>query len=237
MSGGPGGNRARPGRPDGAIFLRGLAGAAAMTGFLLLVGGGFSYRRALVFGLVNVGVVIGLAVAFAGEWELVRERMRRGPGTKWWDRVFWGLYGPLNLAVVLAAAIGGGRGLWGGPAPWWVSAAGYVLYLPGATLHLWAVRANPFYAGTVRIQEERGQEVIAAGPYAIVRHPGYTGIVMMMTGMALALGSLVALLPAAGVALLLVARTALEDRTLRRELPGYEEYAGRIRFRLLPGLW
>lgn len=209
----------------------------ALTAFLLVLGGGFTYRHAMLFGAVTLFVVAGMAVVFAGEWELVRERMRRGPGTKWWDRLFWAFYGPMNLAVVVTAAVGEGRGRWGGAVPWWGVAAGYALFLPGAVLHLWAVRANPFYAGTVRIQEERGQEVVSSGPYGIVRHPGYTGIVLMMAGMALALGSARALVPVAGVAALLVARTALEDRALRRELPGYEAYAARIRFRLLPGLW
>ena len=85
--------------------------------------------------------------------------------------------------------------------------------------------------------EKEGQSVIRHGPYKLVRHPGYLGISIMMLCIALALGSLWALVPVGFVWLLLVVRTLLEDNTLKRELPGYADYAQKIRFRLFPGLW
>jgi protein-S-isoprenylcysteine O-methyltransferase Ste14 len=89
----------------------------------------------------------------------------------------------------------------------------------------------------VRIQKERQQIVISDGPYGYIRHPGYVGIMFMVCSMALVLGSIWALLPAAVVTVLLIIRTTLEDRTLKKELKGYLEYSNKVRYRLLPGIW
>jgi protein-S-isoprenylcysteine O-methyltransferase Ste14 len=90
---------------------------------------------------------------------------------------------------------------------------------------------------TVRIQDDRGHCVIDSGPYAIVRHPMYAGIVLQSVATPLLLGSSWAAVPVGITILLFAIRTALEDRTLRKELPGYEEFTTRTRFRLIPGLW
>ena len=97
--------------------------------------------------------------------------------------------------------------------------------------------SNRFFSTMVRIQADRGQTVATAGPYRYVRHPGYVGYSVSFFGMALALGSLWALVPAVLMACLLVVRTALEDRTLQDELAGYTDYARQVRYRLLPGIW
>jgi len=89
----------------------------------------------------------------------------------------------------------------------------------------------------VRIQSDRGQHVVDSGPYALIRHPGYAFGGLYMLGTPLALGSLWGLVPAALVLLILLVRTSWEDRTLQAELPGYREYARRVRYRLLPGFW
>ena len=82
-----------------------------------------------------------------------------------------------------------------------------------------------------------GNSYADSGPYAFLRHPGYVAASLMFVGIALSLGSLWALVPAVVSCLLLVVRTVLEDKTLRNELPGYEEYAQRVRYRLVPGVW
>jgi protein-S-isoprenylcysteine O-methyltransferase Ste14 len=89
----------------------------------------------------------------------------------------------------------------------------------------------------VRIQRDRGHTIVRAGPYAYLRHPGYLGLLAFTLATPLLLGSLWALLPAAGVVGVVIVRTALEDRTLQEELPGYDEYSRLVRFRLLPGMW
>jgi protein-S-isoprenylcysteine O-methyltransferase Ste14 len=96
---------------------------------------------------------------------------------------------------------------------------------------------NRHFEPTVRIQTDRGHTVIDTGPYALVRHPGYVAASLLVLGMPLSLGSYWASIPAILSYLLLVVRTALEDRTLQDELPGYKEYARRVRYRLLPGVW
>jgi protein-S-isoprenylcysteine O-methyltransferase Ste14 len=89
----------------------------------------------------------------------------------------------------------------------------------------------------VRIQRERGHHVVSAGPYAIVRHPGYVSAIIIFAGMALALASWWALVPAAWASAILILRTSWEDALLRAELDGYADYARRARFRLAPGIW
>ncbi len=99
------------------------------------------------------------------------------------------------------------------------------------------VRCNPFFSPEVRIQADRGQRVIQKGPYAIVRHPGYATILLAMLVSGLALNSLLALIPAVLYAAVTVRVTAIEDRMLQAELTGYADYAARVPYRLVPGLW
>ena len=96
---------------------------------------------------------------------------------------------------------------------------------------------NKFFEVTVRIQTERGHSVIDTGPYAIARHPGYVGGILHAIGMALSLGSLWALIPACFASIVLIVRTQWEDQTLQEELNGYKEYAIRVRYKLIPGVW
>ena len=100
-----------------------------------------------------------------------------------------------------------------------------------------ALSVNRHFEPTVRILTDRGHTVIDKGPYAIVRHPGYLTAAPLRLGIPLALGSYWALIPAVISYLLLVVRTVLEDRTLQDELPGYKEYAQRVRYRLVAGIW
>ena len=97
--------------------------------------------------------------------------------------------------------------------------------------------ANPFAEKTVRVQTERGHHVITTGPYAIVRHPMYLGVILMFVAVPLVLGSAWAFAPVVAMTLLLMVRTVLEERLLRRDLPGYEVYIGQTRWRILPGIW
>ena len=120
---------------------------------------------------------------------------------------------------------------------WWVCVLGYVLLVAGLAGMTWAESVSKFFEPTVRIQTDRGHRVIDTGPYAIVRHPGYVAACVLFMGMPLSLGSFWALVPAAVSCLLLVVRTVLEDKTLRNELVGYEEYTQRVRYRLVPGVW
>jgi protein-S-isoprenylcysteine O-methyltransferase Ste14 len=140
------------------------------------------------------------------------------------------------LAILVVAALDDGRYRWF-PVSWWVCVLGYFLLSIALVGLTWAESVNKFFEPSVRIQTDRGHKVIDTGPYAIIRHPGYVFGFLFFLGMPLALGSLWALIPAFLVCALLVVRTILEDRTLRAELPGYQEYAQRVRYKLVPGVW
>jgi protein-S-isoprenylcysteine O-methyltransferase Ste14 len=115
--------------------------------------------------------------------------------------------------------------------------AALLIVIAGYALVVWATGTNAFFSQVVRIQTERGHTVISSGPYRYVRHPAYVGMILLVLGAPIMLGSWWALLPGGLSALLVVLRTALEDRTLQADLAGYREYAGRVRYRLLPGVW
>jgi protein-S-isoprenylcysteine O-methyltransferase Ste14 len=168
---------------------------------------------------------------------IMRERAKPGPATKSWDRIFWALFGPMNLLVFVLAVLDGGRFQWTRQLPWGITGTAACLYVLGAALHFAAIRANTFYSSTVSIHSELGHTVIKEGPYRFVRHPGYSGILLMMASIPLVLGSLWALLPAGAVGALIFSRTLLEDKSLKAELPGYQEYAREVRARLFPGIW
>ena len=114
---------------------------------------------------------------------------------------------------------------------------GLTMFGLGWVLVTWAMVANPFFEKHVRIQTDHGQHVIDRGPYAYVRHPGYVGFSAVFLATPLLLASAATLPPILATVGLLVIRTALEDRTLQAELPGYRKYAARVRYRLMPGLW
>ena len=114
---------------------------------------------------------------------------------------------------------------------------GLVFVAVGYTVATWAMLANRFFSGVVRIQTERGHQVVDSGPYAIVRHPGYAGNLVAGFGFPLALSSLWAFVPVLLVLIVTIIRTRLEDKTLKEELAGYAEFTTRTRFRLVPGIW
>ncbi len=217
-------------------FRSGL-GIAGLLVFALTLAGRLDYFQGWLFAGINALMLAVLIVRIPELPSLMKERARPGPATKWWDRIFWVLFGPMNLAVFVLACLDGGRFRWTEHLPLVVYGIAAPAYLAAGTLHFWAIRANPFYSRTVSIQAQKGQVAVAEGPYRYVRHPGYSGIIGMMVSLPLLLGSLWALLPSAAVFLLVTARTVLEDRALRNELPGYVEYAGNVRFRIVPGLW
>ena len=189
--------------------------------------------------IVSFGIVGGLipAVFVPFDPEMLEERTQIKEDVKAWDKplvILGSLYMPLGIVVVagLDARYG-----WSPPIPLAVQIGALVLGVLGYLLSVWASASNRFYSRFVRIQTDRGHTVESGGPYRYVRHPGYAGIIVFILASALALGSLWTLVPNGVMAVLTVIRTALEDRTLLEELPGYQDYAKRVRFRLLPGVW
>ena len=115
--------------------------------------------------------------------------------------------------------------------------AAMLIVIAGYALVVWATGVNAFFSQVVRIQSERGHTVVSSGPYRNVRHPAYVGMLLVVLGAPIMLGSWWALIPGAISAVLMIVRTALEDRTLQAELPGYHDFAQHTRYRLLPGVW
>lgn len=236
--------RSNPGEPDdrvtAAVFRRAMR---ALSFFLLLlavimfVPAGIGWTKGWIYLSVFFAET---AVACVCLWRknptIFAARSKLQKGIKRWDKVLMFFLFLSLLAVFPVAGLDDGRFHWSF-VPTWLVGVGYVLFSVGFALSAWAEAVNKFAEPGVRIQTERGHKVVNTGPYAIVRHPMYLSAVILFFGSALALGSLWALIPAAVVALVLVVRTALEDRTLQNELDGYKAYAGRVRYRLLPGVW
>lgn len=181
----------------------------------------------------------GSAVLKTRHPDLVAERARftKGEGIEPWDRILApavGILGPLATYVVAGLDVRFG---WTGPLPLAVSVFGAAAITAGSALGLRAMAENRFFSSVVRIQAERGHVVVEGGPYRFVRHPGYAGGLVATLGVPLLLGSITALAPAVLTAGAIVLRTALEDRVLGAALPGYGDYAARVRWRLVPGIW
>ena len=207
---------------------------AIFAASLFLSSGRLDWGMAWAYLGLYVGMIVATGLVI--ERDLVAERSRIGQGTKDWDRVL----GSLSILLVTPGAliVAGLDERFG-----WsqvslavqIVAVGFVIL--GSALTVWAMASNKFFSTTVRIQKERGHAVVSSGPYGLVRHPGYLAWCISGAAIPLMLGSLWGLIPGLLGVCALVIRTGLEDRTLREELPGYQDYARRVRYRLLPGLW
>ena len=232
-------NETRNGKNIGyftSVFL-GLFTVFLMIALILILGGRINYWQGWAFGVITVLLVLVKSIFFPSRSDLIEERIRPGPGIKWWDNLFYAFYIPAFFAVFIIGSLDGGRFGWTASLPIFVYISGYIMYIFSISIFLWAQQINRFFSTVVRIQHDRGHVVIQTGPYKYVRHPGYIGGIVMAISTALVLGSLWALMPAGVVVILLIIRTYLEDTTLQKELPGYADYAKKVRHRLLPGVW
>jgi protein-S-isoprenylcysteine O-methyltransferase Ste14 len=208
-----------------------------MSGCLLFgAAGTLDWERAwLHLGLWIVTMIANMIVLVLKNPAVVAARIKRQPGAKF-EKV---MLPPLFLAVLAIPIVAGLDAVRYGwtSVPFWTIWPGIACHLAGDALMLWAMVVNPHLEGSVRIQSERGHQVITIGPYAIVRHPMYVGLILVLAGGPLFLGSGWAFLPVGIVCVGIVIRAALEDRMLLKELPGYREYVRKTPYRLMPGLW
>jgi len=224
-----------PARPSPWTRAAGLALVAAWVASVfgaagtLRWGGGWAYLVALAAGLL-----VHRWYVSRRNPPLLGRRRAIGPGTKAWDLAWVAAFWPLMLLVPLVAGLDVVR-CRGAPLPAWCAPAGALIVGLGLAASGWAMGENPFFEGTVRLQP--GQRVVDAGPYRLLRHPGYLGLALWALGTPPFLRSRWAFLPASLAAAWVAVRTALEDRLLMRELAGYDAYAARVRWRLVPGLW
>jgi protein-S-isoprenylcysteine O-methyltransferase Ste14 len=169
--------------------------------------------------------------------QMLAERSRPQAGSKKWDVAMVGIMGVFLLTAYAVACLDVRFG-WAPSFPMYAQVAGAVVAILGYdVIMIWSMIANAFFSTIVRIQTDRQHIVATKGPYRFVRHPGYVGTILFYLATPFLFGSRWALIPAVLAAIVLIMRTALEDKTLQEELPGYKKYAERVRFRLLPGIW
>jgi protein-S-isoprenylcysteine O-methyltransferase Ste14 len=168
--------------------------------------------------------------------DLLKERVKPPPG----GRIRWTSARASLVGFILQWITAGldQRFHWSDVVPPAGMVAGLVVFAIGWGLMTWSVLVNPFFSPVTRIQAEREQRVISAGPYRIVRHPGYAGTLLFVVAGGVALNSLVSIIPIVVIVLpITVYQTMIEDRMLRDELAGYADYAAKVRYRLMPGIW
>jgi len=207
---------------------------------LLVCGGDFGWWQAWGYSLLIV--VAGLGGRIWAERRhpgllAERQNMEKAQNAKTWDKVLAPLMAlSVSFPLVIVAGLDHRFG-WSPVFPLWLIVLGFLLISLGYAFAAWALIENRFFSSVVRIQVDRGHVVCDSGPYRIVRHPGYAGNMLALPGMVLALSSMWTLVPAAVALIIAVIRTVLEDRTLQEELPGYRNYARRVRNRLIPGIY
>lgn len=226
-------------RPDmiGKLFLQNLVFVGLMALVLFVSAGTMAWASAWLYLIVSAvsGLASGLWLARTDP-ALLAERMRlKAPdqpsADKWFMLVF----------VVIAAAwfvvMGLDRRLQASAMPFLLQAGGLVLYVASIVFVMWVFHENSFAAPTVTVQAERHHHVISTGPYAFVRHPMYAGVMLYFIGTPLVIGSWWGLAMMPVFFLAFAVRSRIEERTLIAGLPGYAEYAQRVRYRMLPGIW
>ena len=190
-------------------------------------------------GLALVVLIISRGVLLKTNPDLIIERMTAGQkcNVKPWDKIFVpiiALYLPLITWIVagLDARFG-----WSPNLPDGIQVVALLVNFAGSMFSTWATFANRFFSSHVRIQTDRGHTVVRSGPFLFVRHPGYTGVIVSWLSTPIFFSSTWTWIPTILAIIGFIIRTALEDRTLQEELPGYKEYAQEVRFRLLPWIW
>ncbi len=218
------------------MVLRALLAPILMIGLLFFVAGRWDYWQGWVYTITNMIILILMATLLTKSPELVEERLNPKEGVKSWDKFYFAVTTPLYMIALLLGGLDARFG-WTTNMPLPVYWASVTVYLMGQAIFLWARYINNYFSSVVRIQTDRGQTVCKAGPYHYVRHPGYVGGFLFTITVGLMLGSWWASIPQVIAALMLIWRTAREDKTLQAELPGYPEFTKETKYRLLPGVW
>ena len=211
----------------GALFLINAA-------ILLISSGDWNWLWVWIYLLIYPVYTVINSVLLPGD--LLAERGRSKQDLKTWDTTLSKIGILPGIAIPLIAGLDHRWG-WSPDYGTIVHLAGLFFYLTGNIIVTWSMYANRYFSTFVRIQSDREHTVATGGPYRIVRHPGYVGILLNTLFTPLILGSFWALVPAAVMAILYILRTHFEDQTLQQELQGYADYATHVRYRLIPLLW
>jgi protein-S-isoprenylcysteine O-methyltransferase Ste14 len=217
--------------------IRETMGIAIMGAALFLSAGKIDWWPAWAAMAVMVAWIMATAIViFRSNPDLLAERLGPREGAKAWDMAIMSILGVTQLARYIVAGLDQ-RYSWTGGLPLATQIAAFAVCSVGYALVVWATASNMFFSQICRIQVERGHTVATGGPYRYVRHPAYVGAILYELAVPILLASWWALIVSGLNAVLLILRTALEDRTLQAELAGYVDYARHVRYRLLPGIW
>ncbi len=205
----------------------------------LIISWQWGWWEAWVYAAVNIlGFVVSRWLAGRRNPDLLAERSQflKHTNPEAWDKALSPLLGLAGVAIPLAAGL---DARFGPSAQFglWVKMIAIAILLAGYALGAYALMANRFFSGMVRLQTERGHHVVSSGPYRWVRHPGYAGALLSYLATPFLLDSWWTLLPVVLTFLVIFIRTRLEDRFLQESLEGYREYAQQVRWRLIPGVW
>ena len=226
-------------RPDtGKNILRRLIQVSMsiiITLIVLLVSAGIiNWIYAWIYTFASVLVIITNALIFPAE--LIAERGRKKENVEKWDKIITGIIIIPWYAIYILAGLDIRFG-WSPEFSLWVHITALITFISGNALVSWAMVANNYFSTKVRIQYDRGHTVTSGGPYRYIRHPGYLGMIIFLLSTPILLGSFWALIPAIITVMLFIVRTSFEDATLKNRLEGYKEYAEKVKYRLISGIW
>lgn len=221
------------------VIIQALLVVVAAPFIPLIISGQWGWWQAWAYAVASIlAFVISRVLVNRRHPDLIAERARftSAKDTKAWDKILAPLVGIGSVLILVVAGLDKYYG-WSPASSLTLNLVALFGILFGYGFSTWALVENRFFSGTVRIQTERGHHVVTTGPYRFVRHPGYAGGLFGYIFIPLLLDSYWAWLPTILLGIALIVRTALEDKTLQEELPGYKEFAQKTKYRLLPGVW
>ena len=206
---------------------------------LFISAGTFRWIAGWCFLLLFFGFVVIISLwLLKHDPGLLRERMTglRRPDQKKWDRIlmslvciffiFWLVMMPLDAVRFQLSH-----------ASVWIQVTGALILIFSLYVFYLVIRENPYLSSAIRIQKDRGQKVVSTGPYHYIRHPYYAASILFFLGTTLLLGSWYGLIPVLVLTALVVIRAVLEERTLQKELNGYDIYMKQVKYRFIPHIW
>lgn len=218
-------------------FLVNSAVNVAFLSILLGSAGRLNYGPAWTYFAIGMLSNVLMRLVLRKRPDLARERLSPSSGAEAWDKRLLGLGFLLTICMLVVAGLDSGRFGWTSRMSWIWSAIGACVILAGTSIFLLAMSENRFFTAVVRVQRDRSHAVCNSGPYRVIRHPGYAGMIVGTIGVPLLFRSAWSAIPALLSVVLLVVRARLEDSLLERELEGYSDYQQRTRYRLVPGIW
>ncbi|MBN2736444.1 MAG: isoprenylcysteine carboxylmethyltransferase family protein [Spirochaetales bacterium] len=205
---------------------------------LVLTAGNFFWTEALLLsGAYGISVLVFMIIGYIKFPDLMKERTNPGKNVKPWDLLIMrAVYPAVLIAQLIVCALDAQRFHWT-TIPVYFQITGAVLFVITEIWTFYVVLSNPFASSVVRIQNDRNQKVISTGPYKLVRHPMYLGLLLLFFAIPLFLESQFGLAFSVLLSVIFVIRTKKEDDTLKAELDGYQDYCQKTKKRLIPGIW